>query len=119
MVPAAQTIEGTVATGAALAGANVSVTDASGNNVCVETTIVTSPTGTYKCTLQSGKTAPFLVVVTDPSGAHTPLVSLAFTTPAAGTSLVVNATPLTTAIVSQLSPGGDAVNLAQTKSLSR
>ena len=115
--PAAQTIEGTAATGAALAGANVSVTDAAGNNVCVETTVVTSPTGTYKCTLQGGRTAPFLVVVVDPSGAHTPLVSLAFTTPAAGTPLVVNATPLTTAIVSQLSPGGDALNLAQAKTL--
>ena len=117
VVPAAQTIEGTAATGAALAGANVSVTDAAGNDVCVETAIVTSATGAYKCTLQSGKTAPFLVVVVDPSGAHAPLVSLTFATPAAGTPLVVNATPLTTAIVSQFSPGGDAVNLAQTKTL--
>jgi hypothetical protein len=99
------TISGTAATGSALANANVSVTDSAGNSPCVETGITTSALGVYTCTLKSRETAPFVVVVTDPTGNTQPLVSVTTTTPAAGTPLTLNATPLTTAIVTQLTGG--------------
>ena len=108
---------GTAAVGAALSNANVAVTDSAGANVCAESQVVTTATGTFTCTLLTGKTAPFLVVVTDPLGAYPPMVSVALTTPAAGTSLVSNATPLTTAIVAQLAPGGDPLALVTNPSL--
>lgn len=110
--PAVQSVQGTAAVGAALAKANVSITDASGAAVCQEATIVTSDTGSYACTLQAGKTAPFVVVVTDPAGRVAPLVSVATTTPVAGTPLVVNATPFTTAILAQVSPDKNALTFA-------
>src|SRR5262245_41676093 len=94
--PAASSLEGTAAVGAALSGANVEATDSSKASVCTESSIVTSGTGGFTCTLQAGKTAPFLVVVTDPSGARAPMVSVATSTPSPGTPLTVNVTPLTT-----------------------
>ena len=104
------TITGTAATGAALANAPVQVTNSAGNSPCVEPSITTSPLGSYTCTLKSGETEPFFIVITDPTGNKTPLVSIATSTPAAGTPLTVNATPLTTAIVAQLN-NGDALSL--------
>jgi len=105
------TITGTAAVGAALANANVSVTDTTGANVCAEPVVVTTGTGAYTCTVLAGRTAPFLVAVTDPAAAYPPLVSIVTTTPAAGTTLVANATPLTTAIVGQLAPDGNALSV--------
>jgi hypothetical protein len=99
---------GTAAVGSALANAPVAVTNSAGNSPCQETSITTTPLGSYTCTLKSGETAPFFVVITDPTGNTSPLVSVSTMTPAAGTALTVNATPLTTAIVAQLG-GGDAL----------
>ncbi len=110
-------MQGTAAVGAALGHANVSITDTTGAAVCTEATITTSGAGDYSCTLQPGKTAPFLIVVTDPSGAQPPLVSIGSNTPAAGASLTLNATPLTTAIVGQLAPDGNALSVLATPSL--
>lgn len=110
-------ITGTAAVGAALANANVSVTDVTGANVCAEPTIVTNGTGSFTCTVLAGRTAPFLVVVTEPFGAYPPVVSIVSTTPAPGTALVTNATPLTTAIVSQLAPDGNALSVVANPSL--
>jgi hypothetical protein len=93
---------GTAATGAALAGANVAITDASGAQACQEASVVSTAAGNYACTVLADKAAPYVVVVTDPSGAHAPLVSVATATPAAGSTLIVNASPLTTAIIGQL-----------------
>jgi hypothetical protein len=95
----------------------VEVTDSSKAAVCVEATIVTSGTGTFTCTLQTGKAAPFLVVVTDPSGARPPMISVAATTPTPGTPLTVNATPLTTAIVGQLASSGNALDVVADRTL--
>lgn len=106
-----QTLSGTAATGAALANAPVTVTNSAGNSPCAESSITTSSLGSYTCTLKSGEAAPFFVVITDPTGNTAPLVSVATTTPAAGTPLTVNATPLTTAIVAQLSSDGSALTL--------
>lgn len=117
--PAAPTasIQGTAAVGAALGHANVSITDGSGAQACTSSSIVTSGTGDYSCTLQAGRSAPFLIVVTDPSGAHPPMVSVGATTPAPGAPLTVNATPLTTAIVGQLAPDGNALSVVADPSL--
>lgn len=104
VTPAAQ-ITGTAATGAALANAPVTITNSAGVSPCVETSISTTALGSYTCTLKTGQTAPFFIVVNDPAGQQAPLVSIATTTPAAGTPLTVNATPLTTAIIAQLNNG--------------
>jgi hypothetical protein len=109
-------ITGTAATGVALANASVAITDTAGASPCVETSITTTQLGSYTCTLKSGETAPFFIVVTDPTGNNAPLVSIATTTPVAGTPLLVNATPLTTAIVAQLN-GGDALGVVANKAL--
>lgn len=107
----ASVLTGTAATGAALANANVAVTNGSGGSPCVEATITTTALGSYTCTLKAGETAPFFVVVTDPTGNTPPMVSVSTTAPAAGTSLVLNATPLTTAIVAQLAADGDPLSV--------
>lgn len=107
-------IVGTAATGAALASAQVVVSNAAGTSPCVETSITTNGLGSYTCTLKAGEIAPFFIVVTDPTGNTTPLVSIATTTPTAGTPLTVNATPLTTAIVAQLN-NGDALGVVADK----
>jgi hypothetical protein len=110
-------LAGTAAVGAALANANVKVTDVSGANVCLEATVVTNGTGGFTCTVLAGRTAPFLVVVTDPFAAYPPMVSIVTTTPLAGTTLVTNATPLTTAIVGQLAPDGNALSVVSNPAL--
>lgn len=111
------TITGVAATGAAMANANVTITNSAGNSPCTESSITTSALGSYTCTLKSGETAPFFVVVTDPTGNSAPLVSVATTTPTAGTPLTVNATPLTTAIVAQLSSDGNALTLVNSHTI--
>lgn len=111
--PAAARLDGTAAVGAALSRANVTITNRDGA-VCQEATIVTSDTGAYSCTLQDGKTAPFVIVVTDPSGAVEPMVSIGTATPQPGTPLTVNVTPITTAIVAQLSPDRSALSAVAT-----
>jgi hypothetical protein len=108
-VVAAQ-LTGTAAIGAALGNAPVAVTNAAGGSPCTEATITTTPLGSYTCTLKAGETAPFFIVVTDPTGNSPAMVSIASDTPAAGTPLTVNVTPLTTAIVAQLN-GGDALGV--------
>jgi hypothetical protein len=107
----ASQLVGTAATGAALANAPVTITNSSGATPCEEPSIYTSALGSYTCTLKAGQTAPFFVVVTDPTGNTAPLVSIATTTPAAGAALTVNATPLTTAIVAQLASDGNALTV--------
>ncbi|MGH6640518.1 MAG: hypothetical protein ACREBY_18200 [Polaromonas sp.] len=113
-IPAASSIAGTAATGAALANAGVAITNSSGNSPCQEASITTTPLGSYTCTLKTGENAPFFIVVTDPTGNTEPLVSVTTTTPAAGTPLTTNVTPLTTAIVSQLA-NGNALALVSSK----
>lgn len=109
-------LNGVAATGAALGGAQVVITNTAGGSPCVETSITTSSLGSYSCTLKAGEAAPFFIVVTDPTGNSAPLVSIATQTPVAGTPLTVNATPLTTAIVAQLN-NGDALGVVSNKSL--
>ena len=108
---------GTASTGAAVAAAAVDLTDAQGNPACQEATVTTGADGAYTCTLKSGATAPFLLVVSDPAKLAAPLVSVGDAAPAAGESLRLNATPLTTAIAAQLDPADDPMALAADRSL--
>ncbi|MGE8367566.1 hypothetical protein [Cupriavidus sp.] len=114
---AASAVTGTAATGAALANANVAITDSAGASPCQEAAVTTSALGTYTCTLKAGEVAPFFVVVTDPTGNTAPLVSVSTVTPAAGAKLTLNATPLTTAIVAQLSADGNPLTVVSGKTV--
>lgn len=113
----AAAVTGTAATGAALANANVAITDSAGASPCQEAAITTSALGTYTCTLKTGEVAPFFVVVTDPTGNTAPLVSVSTVTPAAGAQLTLNATPLTTAIVAQLAADGNPLTVVSGKTV--
>lgn len=115
--PAAPRIVGTVAVGAALGGAAVQVTDAGGMSACAEADLTTAADGTYACTLVEGALAPFLVVAADAEGAVAPLVSVGVRTPEVDETAVVNATPLTTAILAQLVPNDDAMALTKDRAL--
>ena len=117
VTPAASKLEGTAATGAALANASVSITDTTSTAPCEQTTITTSALGSYSCTLKAGRTAPFFIVVTDPTGNTPAMVSVQTTTPAAGANLTVNVTPLTTAILAQLSPDGNPLSIVSSKTV--
>lgn len=117
IAPAASTLEGTAATGAALANASVAITDSTSSAPCEQATITTSALGSYTCTLKSGRTAPFFIVVTDPTGNTPAMVSVQTTTPAAGEKLTANVTPLTTAILAQLSADGNPLSVVAAKSV--
>lgn len=114
VISAPSQLVGTAATGAALANATVSITNRAGSSPCAEASVITTPLGSYVCTVKIGEAAPFFIVVTDLTGNTSPLVSIATTTPPVGTALTVNATPLTTAIVAQLN-GGDALGVVSDK----
>jgi len=95
------TLSGTAATGAAFSGATVTVRDQTGALVC---TTQTDGQGVYSCPLPSTVKAPLTIT------AQREEQSLYSTT--AGTSGTANITPLTTVIVSQLSPDGQPAHLA-------
>lgn len=100
--PAATTLSGTVATGAAFAGAVLTVFDQTGAKVCE---VTTTTEGTYSCTLPAGTKAPLVIqAVRDDLTLYSTTASTA-----TGTT---NVTPLTTIIVAQLSPNGDPSKLA-------
>lgn len=113
----APVIQGTAAVGAALAQATVQVTDRAKNPACYEPQIHTDSLGSFTCTVRPGLSAPLLVVVRDAFQAYAPIVSIVDGLPPAGSVLVTNATPLTTAIVSQLAPNGNALALVSDPSL--
>ena len=98
----ATTLSGTVATGAAFAGAALTVFDQTGAKVCE---VTTTPEGTYTCSLPAGTKAPLVIqAVRDDLTLYSTTASTA-----TGTT---NVTPLTTIVVAQLSPNGDPSKLA-------
>ncbi|MES2248312.1 MAG: carboxypeptidase regulatory-like domain-containing protein [Pseudomonadota bacterium] len=103
--PAAEspgTLSGTVATGAAFAGAALTVFDQTGAKVC-EVTVPAE--GTYSCVLPAGTKAPLVIqAVRDDLTLYSTTASTA-----TGTT---NVTPLTTVVVAQLAPNGDPSKLA-------
>lgn len=99
---AATTLSGTVATGAAFAGAALTVFDQTGAKVC-EVTVTDE--GSYTCSLPAGTKAPLVIqAVRDDLTLYSTTASTA-----TGTT---NVTPLTTIVVAQLSPNGDPSKLA-------
>jgi hypothetical protein len=102
VVPGETRMTGVAATGAAFAGAAITVTDQTGTTVCTTTT---AADGTYACTLPASTKAPLVIRATRDD------VSL-YSTTASTTGGTVNVTPLTTIIVSQLSPNGNPASLA-------
>lgn len=110
--PAKAVINGTVATGAALANAQVHITDRNGAAACTQDPLQADATGAYRCELKSGAAAPLALVATDPAGLRDPMVSLATALPGAGEQATVNISPLTTAIVAQVAPNQDPLALA-------
>ncbi|WP_155741218.1 hypothetical protein [Burkholderia pseudomultivorans] len=104
--PPAASVQGTVASGAAIANAALTATDVNGKTA----TATAGADGTY--TLDVGQlSAPVVVVATDPQGRADPLVSVIATLPAAGASSTVNVTTLTTAIGDLLTASGNALDL--------
>lgn len=93
---------GTVAVGAPLAGATITFIDTNGKTL----TATTGDDGKYSVPDLSTLTAPILIkAVGVVGGQETTLFSTIDTDPTAGTSTVANITPLTNAIVSQVSSG--------------
>lgn len=107
----AATIQGTVATGEALANALVRITDRKGAAACTENPLLSNETGAFKCELTADASAPLILVATDPAGLREPLVSMATTLPLAGEDATINITPMTTAIVAQVAPHKDPLAL--------
>ncbi|MGJ7484669.1 carboxypeptidase regulatory-like domain-containing protein [Variovorax sp. LT2P21] len=96
------TLGGVAATGAAFAGATVTVTDQTGATVCATQT---DDKGAYSCTLPLSTKAPLVIKASRDE------LSFYSTTASAGSG-TANVTPLTTIVVSQLSPDGNPASLA-------
>lgn len=107
--PQAAVMSGTAAIGAALVGGEVRIIDRAGADACdTGSSLVTGAAGDYTCVLLATAEAPFVIVVTDPAGLVSPMISLATGRPAAGETATANVSRLTTAIAAQLAPNGDA-----------
>jgi hypothetical protein len=101
--PSAQTVlRGTVAIGAALVNAEVTVRDRSGASACTNDPVKTDATGAYRCVLSVASLAPFAVLAVDPEGLINPMISVVGSKPGPGAESTANVTPLTTAIAAQL-----------------
>lgn len=110
--PAPRTITGTVATGAALAGAQITVTDRNGAAACTEAApLVASAAGAYACTLRDGAVAPLAILAVDPRGLRDPMVSVVASAPGTGQSKIANVTHLTTGMLGQFASDGNPLTL--------
>lgn len=94
-------LHGVAATGAPFGNATVTVIDQTGAVVCTRTT---DANGAYTCELPTGTKAPLVI-----RASRDDLTLYSTTASAAGG--VVNVTPLTTIVVSQLSPDGNPASL--------
>jgi hypothetical protein len=103
-VTTAVTLSGTVATGAALSGATLTVTDATGAEVGRIDAIGND--GQYSVTLSADAKAPFVLVARRDDVTLVSVQDL----PASGT---VNVTPITTLVAARLSPSGDPAQLGR------
>lgn len=101
------TLSGVAATGVALAGSTVTVTDSTGANKSA----TTDANGHYTLDI-TGMTAPFVIVASGMAGdgAET-LVSLIATQPTTGQSVVANITPLTNTLAAAIDSTGDPLHL--------
>lgn len=102
----ATSLSGTVATGAPVANAIVTVLDSAGHTA----TGTTDANGAYNGLAISGMSAPLVLVATDPTGG-TPLVSMLPSVPTGSTSATANVTTMTTAVAALLTPDGNPLDL--------
>jgi len=101
--PSTPTVSGVAATGAPIAGAAITLTDANGKTVST----TAAADGSYSLDT-TGLVAPFAIVASGAVGdAQTIQTSVVTTAPAAGTSSTVNINPLTTAIATAVSASSD------------
>jgi hypothetical protein len=104
-------IEGTVAAGAPVVGAEVQVKDKNGANACTEASVTSGASGAYTCTLTSGAEPPFAILAIDPARLRAPMASVATSAPTVGQTATVNVSPLTTGILGQLAADGSPFTL--------
>lgn len=104
----ATTLGGVAATGVAMTGATVKLTDSTG----ASKTAITDASGNYTLDV-TGMTAPFVILASGMvgDGAET-LVSMVATQPTAGQAVVANVTPLTNALAAALDSTGDPLHMA-------
>lgn len=100
--PATSSLTGVAATGTAFGGARLTVVDKTGTTVCDTTT---TPQGTYNCTLPATTQAPLVIAARRDD-------QVLYSVTASTSGGIANVTPLTTIVVSRLSPGGDPSQLA-------
>jgi hypothetical protein len=112
--PASVTLTGTAATGAALVGGSLRVIDRAGASRTLSAPIGND--GTYSLDV-TGLVPPLLVVAEGPIGESTGQLFALEPTGAASGSLVVNVTPLTTAVTALVAPGIDPRALTQPSQL--
>jgi hypothetical protein len=98
-------IQGTVASGNAVAQAAVTATDVNGMTV----TATADANGNYTLTTTS-LSAPIALVATDPTGQVSSLVSVLASLPSVGKTSVANITTLTTALSALLTTDGNALD---------
>ncbi|WP_119290054.1 carboxypeptidase-like regulatory domain-containing protein [Azohydromonas sediminis] len=106
---ATTTIEGTVAVGAALPGASLSVSDA--DPTTPDVTGTADASGFYVIDVSTQR-PPLVVTARGVVNGESVRVVAVVPTASAGTDLTVNVTPLTTAIAALVAPGGDVDALA-------
>jgi hypothetical protein len=100
------TVQGTVASGNAVANAAITATDVNGKTA----TATADSSGNYSL-VTNGLTAPIALVASDPSGQASPMISVLASLPAAGASATANVTTLTTALTALLTPDGNPMDL--------
>jgi hypothetical protein len=105
-------VSGTVASGTAVAGATVTLTDATG----AQAAAITNTQGTYSISVE-GMAAPFLIVATNAAGNAAPLFSILAQLPNGTAPAIANVTPLTTAITAMLTASGNPGDLGSTTAL--
>jgi hypothetical protein len=102
-----------VASGSAVANANVQIIDANGKTL----NATADASGNYTASL-IGLTTPLLIVANDPSGMQSTLYSVLATLPSGSAPAVANVTTLTSALAALLTASGNPVDLAASGSLS-
>jgi hypothetical protein len=107
--PAATMLEGVVAVGAAVVGADVTISDADGATADVSTK--SGASGTYVADVSSLR-APLLVRATGTLNGEAVAVAAVVPALAANAGNVANVTPLTNAVAALIAPAGDIGQLA-------
>jgi hypothetical protein len=112
--PTPASVSGTVASGTALVGANVTLIDANG----AQASATTNAQGAYSIAVK-GMTLPFFIVANDAAGLAAPLVAVVAKLPNSTAPAVANVTTLTTALAAMLTASGNPLDLASRTALAK